>query len=158
MPDLLPGTRVRGLDTPPTVQNAQSGTYNFTITAYGVAASSGTHVACGTAFVAPTSGRVKITHVGFIRNGSAGNGALISPVVRTGGTVGSGTVVKAADDVDCIQVNGNGSGTDGVRAGSSVVVGGLTPGDTYNVRLEHRVTPGGTGTATRRTVIVEPCT
>ena len=153
MPDLNAGSKVKGLDTPPPVDDAQAGQFTFTVTSYGVATTGGTYADCGVAFVAPTTGRVKISVAAVLVNSTAGVGTLISPVVREGGTIGSGTTVKAATDNDCLQVNG----TSGMRTSVFVMVEGLTPGDTYNVRLEHRVT-ANTGTATRRYVLVEPLT
>ena len=157
MSDLNAGSKVKGLDTPPTVQDSQSGTYSFTNTSYGVSVSSGTYADCGVVFIAPTTGRVIVKLAAFLRNSTAAQGANIAPVVRTGGTIGSGSTVLAAADATSVQMNGNGSNTDGGRTGVEVLVEGLTPGDEYNVRLEHRVT-ANTGLTTRRSVIVAPAT
>ena len=152
MPDLAAGTVVKGGDTPPTVNDSEAGSYTFTITAYGVATIGGTYADCGVAFIAPTSGRIEITHAATVSNSTTG-GTQVAPAVRTGGTVGSGTSVLAAANINrVVKV-----GTEAIRAGVPTFVSGLTPGSTYNVRLEHCVSTG-TGTALERTVTVKPCT
>jgi hypothetical protein len=88
----------------------------------------------------------------ILNSGAAGT-TVVSFVIRTGGTVGSGTVVHAASDDDVVLC----VGTDFQRSNASRMVPSLTPGDTYNVRLEHRVS-SGTGTALRRSVVIIPCT
>lgn len=158
MPDLLAGTKVKAIDTPPTVSDSQTGLFTFTSTTYGVSVTSGTYADCGVAFVAPTTGRVLVKTVGFVRASVAGSGSIVAPVIREGATVGSGTVVVPADDMNGIQANGTGSNTDGCRCSAEALIEGLTPGGVYNVRLEHRVNGSGAGSATRRTVIVAPAT
>lgn len=152
MPDLLAGTTVKALDTPPTVSDFEGGNFSFTATTYGVATTAGTYADCGVAFTACTTGRAFIHYSAAMVNSGA-NTVRIAPVVRTGSTVGSGTVHTSASDDNAILV----TGTDSTRTGVAVLISGLTPGDAYNVRLEHRV-GGGTGTAERRTVIVQPAT
>lgn len=133
---------------PDAVSSTQNGTYTFTNTSFGVAGSGG-YVDCGVAFVAPPSGRVRLDWAGWISNSSS-SFAIISPVTRNGAVVGSGTVFKAADDDYSIS-QGNEAG----RVGAHDFLSGLTPGNSYNVRLEHRV-PANTGTALRRIVTVTP--
>jgi hypothetical protein len=72
-------------------------------------------------------------------------------VVRTGGTVGSGSVVTASADSSSVRS----STTALSRSGVSQLITGLTPGSTYNVRLDHRV-GAGTGTISSRSVIAQP--
>jgi hypothetical protein len=154
--DLLAGTTVNALDTPVTVSDFQPDSFTFNATTYGVDADTGTHINCGVAFVAPTTGRVIIYYDARVANDTTGQGTLVAPAVRTGGTVGSGTTIVAAADDDAIQIT-TASTTNLVRAGCHRFVSGLTPGDTYNVRLEHRV-GGGIGTLIRRRVTVCPAT
>src|SRR5690606_2822805 len=158
MPDLLAGTKVKAIDTPPTVSDSQTGLFTFTSTTYGVSVTSGTYADCGVAFVAPTTGRVLVKLAGYVRSSAANSAALVAPVIREGATVGSGTVVVSGSDLNSIQVSGSGSNTDGHRVGAEALIEGLTPGAIYNVRLEHRVSGSTTGTVTRRTVIVAPAT
>jgi hypothetical protein len=154
MPDLTAGTTVLALDTPPTVSDAQPDSYTFTNTTFGVGTTGGTYADCGVAFVAPTTGRVLVYYDAELSNSSAApTGSFIAPVVRTGGTVGSGTTVHAASSDEVVAVRG----TSAKRAGAHLFVEGLTAGDTYNVRLEHSVNTG-TGTALRRSVTVAPAT
>lgn len=153
MSDLLAGTTITALDTPPTVTNVQTGSYTFTITAWGVATTGGTYVDCGVAFTACTTGRALLRYDAHLLNSTTA-GTQIAPVVRTGSTVGSGSTVVAATVDNMIQVQG----TSGHRYGGHLLVTGLTAGSAYNVRLEHQVSSASTGTALRRSVTVAPAT
>ena len=75
----------------------------------------------------------------------------IAPYVRTGAVVGSGSDVIVAALENAIR----NVGTDDRRYGSSLMLEGLTPGNSYNVRLEHRVS-GGIGSIQYRHVAVFP--
>lgn len=158
MPDFLAGQTLTPLHFPPTVSDTETGSFDTTLSAnYGVTTSAGTYADCGAAFIAPTTGRVRIEWAASLDNGTASAATLVSPHVRTGGTVGSGSDVAGytADDARCIFNRG----TDARRFGAALLVTGLTPGDTYNVRLEHKVTAGPTtGTIVNRHVIVSPAT
>ena len=143
-------------DSPPTLAipavraAAQAGSYDFTITSYGVASSAGSYSDCGVAFVAAASGRAVISLAGQLSS-ATGNTARVAPVVRTGDVVGSGTLFLGALDDNAVEVQGSSP----VRAGVDVCVEGLTGGAVYNVRLEHKAS-AGTGTAVFRSVIVTP--
>jgi hypothetical protein len=150
MPDFLAGQTLTALHFTPGVADTQSDSFSFDGTTYGVDADSGTYNDCGAAFVAPNSGRVLIHWAGRLDNSGA-NSTSISPVVREGTSVGSGTSVLAADLNNSV-LN---IGTDERRIGASYLLEGLTPGDDYNVRLEHRVS-AGTGTIQGRHVAVVP--
>lgn len=152
MPDLLAGTTITALDTPPTVSDTETAAYTATNTSYGTGSTGGSYVDCGTAFTACTTGRAKIDWGGQIDQSGADFAAL-SPVVRTGSTVGAGASILAADDARAVIM----SNTDVMQMGKMYLLTGLTPGDSYNVRLEHRV-GSGTGTFERRHVIVSPAT
>ena len=156
MPDLLAGTLITALDTPPTVENQQSGSFTFTNTAaWGIGTVGGTYVDCGVAFTAPTTGRVTVDWRGELDNNTAGSWTGLSFVVRTGNVVGSGTTFQAADITRAIIAYNPTHGAFGL----SDLVTGLTGGDAYNVRLEHLVGGGGaTGTLLRRAVTVTPAT
>ncbi len=153
MPDLAPGSKVTGLDTPPTVKNVQADFYQVTITTYGVTASGGTYADCAIAFIAPTSGRVKVDYGAAVVNDTVGAFTIISPVVREGDVIGSGAEVFSATDNEAVY----NFGTSTISAGRCLLVEGLTPGDPYNVRLEHKV-GSNTGTIGRRSVVVTPAT
>ena len=157
MPDLLAGSTVNALDTPPTVADFEIGNFQFTNTTYGTGSTAGTYVDCGVAFVAPTTGRIVLHYSCNIANSSTSS-TLMAPVVREGGTVGSGTTFLAANDDNAIAllpVAGSAAALE--FGGRALLVTGLTVGATYNVRLEHRVA-GSTGTLTRRAVTVCPAT
>jgi hypothetical protein len=151
MPDLAAGTIVTGLDTPPADTDVQTGSYTFTNMSFGVGTTGGTYADCGVVFVAPTSGRVLVLWAGLITNSGASSQTLVSPELRTGGTLGSGTVIDAAAASRSIRNTTNIA----ITVGSHYLAEGLTPGDTYNVRLNHMVS-GSTGTVSNRRVTVVP--
>lgn len=153
MPDLLIGTKVKGLDTPPTVWDHEDDFFTFTNTAYGVAFTAGVYVDCGVAFIAPTTGRVLLNYGAAITNDTAGAFSIMAPVVREGDVIGSGSSILAAADANALYV----FGTAQIRAGVAYLLTGLTPGDPYNVRLEHGRSAGN-GNLGRRYVIVAPAT
>jgi hypothetical protein len=149
MPDLPPGSVVRANDTPPVQWSSQTTAISTVTTTYTTTVSSGTYVAAGVAFTAPTTGRVKITCAARTEN-TAAAGTHIASDTKTGSTIGSGTTVEAADDSFAVQ---NYSGTR-IQAEVSHILEGLTPGDMYNSVLLHRVT-SNTGTFAFRKIIVE---
>src|SRR5581483_1669271 len=93
----------------------------------------------GAAFVAPPSGKVLIHWSVEKASSTAGAGVYTAPAVKTGTTVGSGTSVVAASDDAAILLNTGGAGQFN-QHGQTLQVVGLTPGQNYNVSLEHRVT------------------
>ncbi|MDG4796221.1 hypothetical protein [Micromonospora sp. WMMD1082] len=111
----------------------------------------------GATFVAPASGSVLITFGGLVRiTATADETVLLGMQVRTGGTIGSGTIVQAVSDVATVRhrkptTSGNSIGE--TQASYQTQVTGLTGGSTYNVQLLHRVT-GGTGTVSNRRVSI----
>ena len=151
MPDLLAGSTVRALDTPPAASDAQLDSFSFSNTTYGTASTSGTYTDCGTAFMAPTTGRVLVILSAQIRN-NAINTTRMAPVIREGPVIGSGAVIVPAHDVNSISNQGN---NDFILASQVALIENLSPGEVYNVRLEHRVSDG-TGTLLNRRVVVIP--
>ncbi|MDQ7910266.1 hypothetical protein RB614_37810 [Phytohabitans sp. ZYX-F-186] len=148
MPELRAGTVITGTDVPTMVSAIVTGLESPTSTSF-IAGSA----TCGVAFVAPTTGRVLIEWRANLDN-STNAFTIVAPEVRTGSSVGSGTVVLAASDVNALY----GFGTNELGFGCFVPLDGLTPGESYNVRLMHRVT-SGTGTIQNsREVIVLPLT
>ena len=150
MPDLLAGSTVRALDTPPAASDAQLDSFSFTHTTYGTGSTSGTYVDCGTAFMAPTTGRVLVILSGEISNAS-GATTRMAPVVREGPVIGSGALIVPANDVNSV----TNQGSTAILTAQVALIENLSPGETYNVRLEHRVS-GGTGTLRNRRVVVIP--
>lgn len=153
MPDFLAGQRLTALHFPPTVGDTQDGNFTCDSTVFGIDADSGTYLDCGTAFLGPFTGRVLIHYAADLDNDTGAASTNVAPVVREGGTVGSGATVLAAS----LSTSVRNVGTTDNRFGATYLLEGLTPGDTYNVRLEHRVS-GGTGTIEFRSVSVEPGT
>jgi len=105
---------------------------------------------CGISFIAPPSGKVLI-HIAAELDNTA-SVTLVSFRLGTGSTIGAGTVILSPSDDRSI----SNTGSDQTRYGVPYLVTGLTAGGEYNVRLEHRTTPGGTATVSRRLLIVEP--
>lgn len=105
---------------------------------------------CGVAFVAPPSGKVTIEWGCGVQNSSSPQLSVCSFAIRAGSVVGSGVSFQASDDGRAI------TSLAFIRAGATSEVTGLTPGDTYNVALEHRVASSGTGTFSNRSVLVRP--
>jgi hypothetical protein len=97
----------------------------------------------GTAFIAPPSGRCTILFSTAVYNtGNFDN--KTSMQVRTGSTVGSGTVVHGTSDADLDLWMALYKGADNQRISGVAQVSSLTPGASYNARMLHRVS-GGTG-------------
>ncbi|MGH3369308.1 MAG: hypothetical protein ACRDPR_04850 [Nocardioidaceae bacterium] len=91
----------------------------------------------GVAFTAPTSGNVLLTWGGRLNlNSSTAQRILLSAEVRTGSTVGSGSVIAASNDDWAIEIGQ--STNDRLQASRVRPVTGLTAGTTYNVSLWHR--------------------
>lgn len=95
--------------------------------------------AFGVTFVAPPSGTVYVSMSGYFTETQDGGVALMSWTMRTGGTIGSGTTVGTAANSNRALVAG-GVVTTGkpiyYQGSRRSLVTGLTPGTTYNVRVE----------------------
>lgn len=106
----------------------------------------------GIDFVAPPSGKVTILF-GTAGFNAANNDNKTAVRVGTGSTVGAGTEFYAATDSDMILYNAR--STEAYRLTSFAEVTGLTPGNTYNVQMQHKVS-AGTGSFLFRFVKVIP--
>ena len=151
MPDLLAGTTVNALDTPPSVADRQTGLFTFDSTTFGTDNDSGTYIDCAVVFTACTTGRAMVEYHASLDNNTSTASTNVAPYVRTGAVVGSGTDVE----VPTLELAVRNIGTDERSYGSHLMLSGLTPGNSYNVRLEHRVS-GGIGTVQYRRVAVFP--
>ena len=112
----------------------------------------------GVAFTAPPSGEALIHFTFQIQVNINGQAAFGSVQVKTGSTVGSGTLVAAAANSDRAITVGkavNASAPALVQATRTVRYNGLTPGASYNVQMLYCV-DGGSGGVTYREVIVCP--
>lgn len=106
----------------------------------------------GLSFVAPSSGRVLVT-IGAAMDGTVSDTySTMGFQIRTGAVVGSGTIVRAANDDDVIAHQG----LSDFAGGRTTLVTGLTAATTYNVQSLYKLL-NGTGTAffARRNVIVQ---
>lgn len=114
--------------------------------------------AAGFSFTAPPSGKVYLTVTGQIECAVNGNTALLGYEVRTGGTVGSGTVVLGASFNRAVETSKavNAGAAARITASNRFLATGLTPGATYNVQTMHWMSPAGTGTVSFRQILMEP--
>lgn len=155
MPDIADGTIVRGADFPPTVADSdETAIVQISATTYTVGAPE-----VGVVFVAPASGRVRLTVGGGERDSSAVDRVFISPQVFQG-TDATGTEVLAPS----VTNRGLGSSptTKEFQYGSRTsLLDGLTPGATYYARAMYSISPGGVNPAGQadvgaRDIIVVP--
>lgn len=112
----------------------------------------------GVAFTAPPSGKVKIDFTGQIQQNINSFACILSCEVKTGSTVGSGTLAGGAANSDRALICGKAvvaSGPSHMAATRAVFYSGLTPGASYNVRLMHCV-DGGSGSIFNREIIIQP--
>jgi hypothetical protein len=148
MSDLGDGDIIR--PTPPTVADTQELSYTCTNSTFDVTASS-TYEDCGVAFVACETGQASIEFAADLDNSSTAASTDVAPVVREGPVIGAGAQVQGAD----LSTGIRNVGDENRRFGSYLLVSGLTPWRTYNVRLEHRVS-ASTGTIKYRHLVVAP--
>lgn len=141
------GSDFQNLEAKTDVQTAAgtttSGTYTRTFTGA---------TACSVVFTAPPSGKVLIMNNSQLDNSSTQT-SLISWELRTGTTVGSGSVITGASDDRALRS----IGTNEIQIGDSYLVTGLQPGADYNVEQQIRGSGGTTATFSRRRLIVQPC-
>lgn len=124
---------------PATVSNRQNTVGSITSTGYTATLSGGT--ACGVAFTAPLSGKVRI-HFATAGFNSGANDNKSAVRVRTGSSVGSGTVVFGSTDADLDNDMILYTGSATYRISGFTEVTGLTPGSSYNAQMLHRVSAG----------------
>jgi hypothetical protein len=130
-------------DTQDTTGQATSTTYVTSLSAGSVA---------GVVFVAPTSGAVIVHNTALVENSGTGR-SHCTIQVRTGGSIGSGTVFLAAADANGI-ASQSGDATDDMTLSKPVLVTGLTAGSTYNAQQLVRATSGNVITTWRRLIVV----
>lgn len=152
------GSKVLAGDTPAGVDDTEiADEVAFTSTSYIPGAAE-----CGQTFVAPSSGVVLVLWGGRCETNSINVRVHLSVSVRAGAVIGSGTVVSASSDESSIETGQPPSGGTGpetrIQASRHRIVRGLTPGSTYNVRTEHKVSVAGNGTIYLRDLAVIPLT
>lgn len=143
--------QLNALTPTPVVGDAQATAGTSTSTTYTATLTGG--VTCGVVFTAPASGTI-VVHNSCDSFTSATAFIYCSFEVREGVTIGSGTVVDAADDATALKHQTNFQ-TFGMTR--STRVSGLTPGAQYNVRQMFRV-QSGTGTWLNKDLIAQPTT
>lgn len=115
----------------------------------------GTLGVLGVVFTAPASGKVKVfCHTGEARNSTAGLKVLMDFIVFAGASIGTGTVVRAAQSYTAGSSESE-EAAHNREVNTFDLVSGLTPGAQYNACLAYCVT-GATGTINRRNIMVEP--
>lgn len=141
---------------PAAVSNRVDTDGSTTSTTYTATLSAG--AAAGVAFTAPLSGQVLILFGTASYQSSATADNKSAPQVRTGTTVGSGTIFYTATDSDMLLQRLTGAATgEAARGQSFTVVTGLTANSSYNVQLLHKVS-GGTGNFLFKFITVIPLT
>lgn len=126
----------------------------YTSTAFGAGAAP-----LGIVFVAPPSGSGFITLGAYFSQSQNLQASIVSYTVRAGGSIGSGTTVGTAANSDRALVCGrsvNASAPALLQADIRDYWSGLTPGATYNARVEFQVTSGGNMDVLKRKLIFEP--
>ncbi len=152
MPDLLAGTTILALDTPAGgFANDGTDIVGFSNTTF----ASGSPVV-GVAFTAPTTGRVWV-HWQARFNPTSAVSAQVGFALRTGATLGVGTLIQDGLNENCLESPPVSGGGGRVQGGTSYLVTDLTPGTVYNVVVCHRMTAAGTGTVFARSIGVSPC-
>jgi hypothetical protein len=152
MPDLTAGSKVNALDFPPAVYAADGTTQsNLSNTAYAVGSPE-----VGVTFIAPTSGRVKITVGGGLRNNAANTDRVaIAPQVFV--TNSAGVEVLAPTVTRGVSSEGIASAGDFAYRSRTTLLTGLTPGQQYYARTM-QVIFGSNATAdlSQRDILVDP--
>lgn len=113
----------------------------------------------GTTFVAPASTKVLIHYSVYMDSSLNTNAALFSFEMKTGGTIGSGTLVATAANAERAIVCGkavNASAPALLGAGNTAYYTGLTAGATYNVRTMLASDLGNTCHVYYRQIMVVP--
>lgn len=155
MPDLLAGTIVAALDTPPTVY-AQDTTAitNISSTSY----IPGTPEV-GVTFIAPTTGRVMLSVGASMRNDAA-NSDRVAVTAEIRENDASGAVFLAATVFRGVATDGIPTAGDYCTVGHTTLVTGLTPGGQYFARSMHIKfgSVGTTGDIAMRDILVAPAT
>jgi len=147
MPDLVDGLIITADDFPPAVSDADDvGIFNFSNTDYQPGPTE-----VGVVFTAPTSGRVRLTIGGGLRDSGTTDRVFLSPQLFEG-TDATGVEVFAPS----VTFRGFGSSAANREmqySSRTSLVEGLTPGSTYYVRCMHTAVPPGSGTPDGQTDI-----
>lgn len=108
---------------------------------------------CGTSFTAPDSGKAFVTVTAHVECNTAAEAAYVNFEVRTGSTVGTGTITTATNPDNGVGA-GAGGGSGRTSGSNRLLITGLTPAASYNVRTMH-VTTGGNFDVFYRRLLIE---
>lgn len=108
------------------------------------------------AFVANQAGKVLIHWSAYMTHSIANGFCYMSFEIRDGASLGAGSVVVAASDTNAIINRVSGAGSDDAQYGSSKLITGLTPGNSYNIQGLYKLVTAGTLTVVARRIIVQP--
>jgi hypothetical protein len=108
----------------------------------------------GVSFIAPPSGEVFVVARALAGTATAAGYVFLDFEVKTGATVGSGTIVRAGGDLTASVFQSSTASQQGTLITDDVVTG-LTPGAAYNATLIYR-SSAGTGSFNRRHIAVLP--
>lgn len=149
------GDILKAIDEAPGVGSADATTVAIATTAY--AQSSPTF---GVAFTAPTSGKVRINFRARCECKVNSSRVTVSAELAAGGTIGSGAVIAAGTDDECIETRQDAAAATTpaltrINAGQYRYVTGLTPGNPYNAYIVHKGFAASGGTIYSRGILVE---
>jgi hypothetical protein len=155
MPDLLAGSTVKGLDTPPSAD-----AFDNTVISYNSTTPAAGSPELGVTFTAPTTGCVRITVGGGLRNAAANdNRIFLSPQVFLGTSSGGTEVVAPTVSQRGIGSTGGFANNGYQYLSRTSRLTGLTPGATYYVRTMHATAnTAGNCDIAARSILVEPTT
>lgn len=108
----------------------------------------------GVAFTAGDSGKVMVAGSSHALNNVATGYAFMDFEVRDGNVIGSGGVIRAADELSCAVGQSDPASSAFCLAIPSTLVTGLVPGAQYNVALTYH-TLANTATYNRRKISVQ---
>ncbi|MGW5402645.1 hypothetical protein, partial [Streptomyces sp. NPDC003952] len=146
--------RVNGVPIGANPQPVSSSSATDILAAANTAFAAGTPVV-GSSFTAPASGKVYVTVTSHMEHNTAAAFAYVAFEVRDGSTIGSGTVVHAANTDEGVGIGSSGTAPTRINAGNRVLITGLTPGSAYNARTMH-LTTAGNFDIFYRSLLVEP--
>lgn len=109
----------------------------------------------GKAFTAPITGNVLILFSALGRHGTSGKSVSVDVEVKTGSTVGSGTLVRGSADITA-DVEQNAAAGQNLHHTGFATVTGLTAGASYNACLTYKLIDAGTGTFSCRNITIVP--
>jgi hypothetical protein len=109
----------------------------------------------GVSFTAPASGSVVIFYAALTFHGTLSKSLALDCEVRTGSTVGSGTLIRPSSDITA-GIMQNAAAGQNLHCSGFAPVTGLTAGVVYNAAMTYKLIDAGTGTYYCRNLVVQP--